>query len=100
MIFIHKANKDSLFDTMMYLSDMNVKALRVNSPQTLGVWNKCSSDYALSQDEVWQIYKEFIPKYFEAGMPIRVDLDGFFSCEKGKTEYKVHYAKKTKTKRN
>lgn len=82
MICIHKANKDSLFDTMMYLSDMNVKALRVNSPQTLGVWKKYSSDYALSQDEVWQIYKEFIPKYFEAGMPISIDLDDFLAVKK------------------
>ena len=89
---IHKGNKDSLGATVEYLHDMGVRALRVNSPQELGIWKEYSEEYALSQDEVWEVYRNYIPKYFEAGMPIGLDLDGYFSCKGGETKYRVPYA--------
>ena len=88
---IHKENKDSLRDTVNYLADLDVKQLRVNSPQMLGLWQEYGSEYALSDEEVWEIYKEYIPKFYEDGMPMDVMLDGFFSGKKGKTEFKIPY---------
>jgi radical SAM protein with 4Fe4S-binding SPASM domain len=89
---IHKGNRDSLGATVEYLTSLGVRALRVNSPQKLGVWKEYSEEYALSQDEVWEVYRNYIPKYFEAGMPIALDLDGYFSCKGGETKYRVPYA--------
>lgn len=97
---IHKGNKDSLGPTMEYLSSLDVIALRVNAPQVLGIWKEYSEEYALSQDEVWEIYSDFIPRYFEAGMPIGLDLDGYFSCRKGETTYKIPYAHSLENKEN
>ena len=88
---IHRENRDSLLPTALYLADLGVAALRVNAPQELGLWKQYSSEYALTEDETWDTYQEFIPRYFEHGMPIHVDLDGFFSCQKGSTDYKVPY---------
>ncbi len=88
---IHKKNRDCLRETVKYLSSYNVMALRVNTPQELGVWKQYSSEYALSFDEAWDIYKEYISCYFEDGMPIDIELDGFFKCKKGQTDYKVPY---------
>lgn len=93
---IHKENKDSLRATANYLASLGVDTLRLNAPQELGIWKEYSSEYALSIDETWQVYKEYIPQYFEDHMPISIQLDGYFSCEKGSTDYRilyVHHAK-------
>ena len=62
----------------------------------MSVWKEHSSDYALSYDELWDVYRDFIPRYFEDGSPIDVELDGFFLCKKGSTDYKVTYQHHTK----
>lgn len=88
---IHKGNKDSLWSTMEYLCSLGVRDLRVNAPQELGIWKEYSEEYALSREEVWEVYRDFIPRYFEAGMPIGLSLDGYFLCKKGETSYKIPY---------
>lgn len=88
---IHRGNKDSLRATANYLASLGVQALRLNAPQELGLWKEYSKDYALTEDEIWQIYKEYIPQYFEDNMPIDIELDGYFSCKKGSTDYNINY---------
>lgn len=88
---IHKGNKDSLRDTANYLASLGVETLRLNAPQELGLWKTYAEEYALSQDETWQVYKEYIPQYFEDHMPISIQLDGYFYCEKGSTKYRILY---------
>ena len=88
---IHKGNRDSLRATANYLAGLGVRSLRLNAPQELGLWKQYSREYALTEDEVWEVYKAYISDYFEDGMPIGIELDGYFYCEKGKTDYKVHY---------
>ena len=95
---IHKGNRDSLRDTANYLAGLGVKSLRVNSPQKLGVWKQYSEEYSLTEDEVWETYRKYIGDYFADGMPTDIELDGYFSCKKGKTDYSVHYAKKPNEK--
>jgi radical SAM protein with 4Fe4S-binding SPASM domain len=90
-MMLHRENKDCLRDTVNYLSSMGVRNLGLNAPQNLGAWKQYSAKYALTQDEVWEVYREYIPHYFEDGMPIDIDLDGYFSCKKGSTDYKVNY---------
>lgn len=88
---IHKENKDSLRETVRYLSGLGVMSLRVNAPQALGVWKKYADEYALSENEVWEIYRKYIPYFFEDGMPINIDLDGYFHGKKGSTDFSVPY---------
>ena len=92
---IHKGNRDSLRDTVNYLASLGVKGLKVNSPQVLGVWKEYADEHALSEDEVWEVYKKYIGDYFADGMPVNIDLDGYFGCQKGSTEYRVTYVKKS-----
>lgn len=94
---IHRKNKDSLRDTVNYLASLGVEGLRVNAPQELGIWKQYSSEYALSNEEVWQVYKEYIPHFFEDGMPLKIELDGFFKCPKGSTDYSLSYVHHPKT---
>ena len=89
---IHRGNRDCLRDTAQYLAGLNVHALRVNTPQALGTWKEYAEEYALTMDETWDIYREYIPHYFEDGMPLDIELDGFFRCSRGSSDYKVMYA--------
>ena len=88
---IHRENRDSLRATVHYLADLNVVSLRLNAPQELGLWKQYSKEYALTEDEVWDIYRAYIPRYFEDGMPVDIELDGYFSGKKGATGYQVPY---------
>ena len=88
---IHKGNKDSLRATANYLAGLGVRNLRLNSPQKLGLWKQYADEYALSQDEVWEVYRQYINDYFADGMPLDIELDGFFLCKKGETTYKISY---------
>lgn len=88
---IHRENRDSLRETVKYLAENGVLALRLNAPQELGLWKQYSDEYAMTKQEVWDTYREYIPHYFEDGMPLDLELDGFFSCKKGSVDYKVSY---------
>ena len=86
---IHRENKDSLRTTIRYLAELGVSALRVNAPQSLGLWKKYAAEYALSKGEVAEIYKECIVHFFEDGMPLDLSLDGYFEGKKGKSKYSI-----------
>ena len=89
---IHRGNRGVLRETANYLASLDVKSLKLNAPQEFGTWKQYAEDYALSEDEVWEVYRAYIPQYFEDGMPIGIELDGYFSCRKGRTDYRVNYA--------
>ena len=91
-MMVHRGNRDCLNATAKYLAELGVRSMRTNAPQELGVWREYSTDYALTYEELWDVYREFIPQYFKDGSPIDVELDGFFSCKKGSTDYKVTYS--------
>lgn len=95
-VMVHRQNRDCLNATANYLAGLGVKSMRVNAPQELGTWREYSSKYALTYDELWGVYRDFITRYFEDGSPIDVDLDGFFSCKKGSTDYEVPYERHLK----
>lgn len=88
---IHKGNADSLSETVRVLANYGCSSLRLNTPQELGIWKEYSQKYALSWMEAWDIYKAYIPEYFKDGMPIGLELDGFFRCRAHSTRYTVSY---------
>lgn len=88
-MMIHKKNRDCLKDMAMYLANLGVRALRVNAPQEMGVWKEYSKEYALTEDEVWDVYKDYIEWYFAERPNIGTDLDGYFSCKRGETKYRT-----------
>ena len=92
---LHQQNRDSLRDTVQYLAQNGVRLLRVNTPQEMGLWKQYAQEYALSNQARWEIIRDYIPRYFEDGMPIDIQLDGFFSCKKGSTEYSVPFVHRT-----
>lgn len=90
---VHKGNKDVFVDTMNELADLNCRSLKVNPAAMLGNWAKSSAEHTLSTREVYDLYLDYIQKFFESGMKISLMLDGFFYCEKGSTKYAIPYVK-------
>ncbi len=88
---IHRGNRDSLRATANYLAGLGVRALRLNAPQELGLWKQYAEQYALTEDEVWDAYRQYIGDFFADGMPLDLELEGYFSCRKGETEYRIGY---------
>ena len=92
---IHKGNKDCLRDTANFLAELGVRTLRLNAPQELGRWKENAAGNALTEDEVWEVYRRYIDDFFADGMPIGIQLDGYFVCGKGSTDYSIAYVKHT-----
>ena len=88
---LHQKNRDSLRDTVNYLARNGVHLLRVNAPQEMGLWKQYAQDYALTNQALWEVIRNYIPRYFEDGMPLGIQLDGYFSCKRGSTEYMVPF---------
>ena len=73
---VHRENKDSIRATARYLADLGVGVLRLNAPHELGIWKQYAKEYALSNDEVWETYRQYIGDYFADGMPLDIEMDG------------------------
>lgn len=95
---IHKKNKDVFSETVDELADLNCSSLKVNAVNEIGNWAKSSMEYSLSTKETFDIYLDYIKQFFENGMKISLQLDGFFMCRKGSTKYSVPFIKYDSTK--
>lgn len=90
---IHKKNKNTFCETVDKLADLHCSSLKVNAVNDIGNWTKSSTEYSLSTKETFDIYLEYIKQFFEHGMKISLQLDGFFACGKDSTKYEVPFIK-------
>ena len=77
---IHRKNRHTLTDTVRYLADMGVQALRVNSLQNLGFWKQNKESYDLTMDELWQTYGGCIRDYLPWACPWAWSWTAFFTA--------------------
>ncbi len=94
---IDRESAGSIRDTVNLLAETGIDSLSVTIPQKLGSWEKIGNDLALSFDESMEIFLEYIPRFFEDGMPLTVNLGGVFSCNKGGTYYNIPYVREFDT---
>ena len=80
---LHKGNIDTLRETIRTLGDLGVSSLKVNRLTCVGE-GAALSDYAITAEEEYETYLEYLPHYFEDGMPVPIlMLSGLFSSRKG-----------------
>lgn len=79
---LHRRNAHTLRETVNHLAELGVSSLKVNCIQELGEWQDAAKEVALSQDEALQAYLDYLPHYFEDGMPLDLTLDGAFTYER------------------
>ena len=84
---IHKQNKDTLRETINYLSSVGCTALKTNPVSNTGEWRINNYGESISIDELFQTYLDYIPYYYEDGMPLALMLGGFFSARPKRPDY-------------
>ena len=77
---IHNGNKHLLRETVNRLGELGVRSLKTNPISNVGAWKEGGYGESISLDELYSIYLDYIPHYYEDGMPLSLQLGGFFSA--------------------
>ena len=75
---IHRGNKHLLRETIQKLSELGCRSLKTNPISDVGAWKEGGYGESISLDELFQLYLDYIPYYYEDGMPLSLQLGGFF----------------------
>jgi len=74
---LHKGNLSALRESVKLLGELGCQTLKVNrlnvEGEALGI-----ADYAITRDEEFQTYLDYIPQFYEDGAPLSLMLSGFF----------------------
>lgn len=76
---IHELNKHLLRETVNHLAELGCSSLKICPVSNEGEWKKHNYK-TISSDEAMQLYLDYIPRYYEDGMPLRLQLGGLFQA--------------------
>lgn len=83
---VHHGNKHTLRETVRHLRDMGCKTLKTNPVADTGEWRKNGYGESISNEELMKIYLDYVPQYYEDGMPLSIMLGGLFSADPRKPD--------------
>lgn len=86
---LHKGNMHLLRQSINTLAAHHCKSLKTNPISDTELWKKFGQNMSITMDELFEIYTEYIPHFFEDGMPLSLMLGGAFMCEKGDTKWVI-----------
>ncbi len=78
---IHQGNKHVLRETVKRLAEMGCRSLKTTPISNVGAWKENGYGESISVDELYQLYYDYIPQYYEDGMPLALQLGGFFMAD-------------------
>ena len=78
---LFRENVGTIRETVNFLASLGVRALKIGNASPQGEWLNQKEHY-LSQEETYEAFLEYIPHYFEDGMPLSISLEGFFNYDK------------------
>lgn len=78
---LHRGNKDTLRESVKLLGDLNVRSLKISPVVAVGEWSAMPSEMSLTDEEVYETYLEYLPKYIEDGRPMGLMLGNLFACD-------------------
>ena len=81
---LFKDNVHTIRESVNLMASLGVFAMKIGNASPQGEWLNQPEHY-LTQAETYEAFLEYIPHYFEDGMPISISLEGFFSYEKGQS---------------
>ncbi len=86
---LHKGNLHLLRQSMNTLAAHHCRHVKTNPISDTELWSQYEADYSISLEELYDAYLDYIPAFFEDGMPITVMLGGFFQCRSGSVEWSI-----------
>ncbi|WP_051533376.1 radical SAM protein [Anaerovibrio sp. RM50] len=84
---LHKGNIHALRDSVKLLGELGCQTLKVNRLSLEGE-GVAIADKAITRDEEYQAYLDYIPQFYEDGAPLSIMLAGIFS-NIGKDDYMI-----------
>ena len=63
---------------MKHLGDLGCRSLKTNPIGDVGEWKKNGYGQAVTMEELFGLYLDYIPHFYEDGMPLSLQLGGFF----------------------
>lgn len=75
---VFRENMDSLRASVVRLGRWGCSHLKVNPIGNVGAWKEGGYGAAVSTPELYQLYLDYIPQYYADGMPLTLQLGGFF----------------------
>ncbi len=76
-----RESKGSIRESVNLLASLGVSHVKVGNASPQGEWLN-EPEHFLSRAETFEAFMDYIPHYFEDGMPVSIGLDGFFSYDK------------------
>ena len=83
---IFGANKGSLRESVRRLAGWGCRSLKVNPVGNVGAWKEGGYGQAIDMRELFGLYLDYIPQYYEDGLPLTIQLGGFFSASPRRPE--------------
>jgi radical SAM protein with 4Fe4S-binding SPASM domain len=83
---IHRKNQHTLRESILHLRDVGCRSLKTVPVSDVGAWHTNGQEESVSTEELFQLYLDYLPEYYEDGMPLSIMLGGFFSADPKKPE--------------
>lgn len=77
-----RENIGSIRESVLKLAEAGCSAVKFQRSMPMGEWADQQEHY-LTYDETLQAYMDYLPQYKEDGMPIDIQMEGFFMYSKG-----------------
>ena len=75
---LHNGNKHLLRETVKRLGELGCRSLKTTPISNVGAWKEGGYGESISLQDLYQLYLDYIPHYYEDGMPLSIQLGGFF----------------------
>lgn len=79
---IHKGNCHKLRDSINHLASLGVSSIKTVYAANVGEWLQRNGQGAMSIEDMCKMYLEYIPHYYEDGMPMNIAFTSFFSANR------------------
>lgn len=86
---IHEDNKHTLRESVNLLASWGCRYLKTNPVSNVGAWKDGGYGEAITKQELYQLYLDYIPQYYADGMPLNLQLGGFFMSWRGEPERSI-----------
>ncbi len=86
-ICLHKGNLCTFRDTVLALAETGTRSIKCASVMTTDLWTANSEGNNLSDAEYFDAMLDYIPHYFEDGMPIDLLIGGVVDLHRNSTNY-------------
>ena len=78
---IHQRNKHTLRESMLHLRDVGCRGVKTNPVSDTGEWRRNGYGPSISNEEMLKLYLDYVPQFYEDGMPVSIMLGGVFSAD-------------------